>query len=505
MTAAGVPVVQATGISKSYGGVVAIRNADIELATGEIHALVGENGAGKSTLVKILSGVTGRDGGQLEINGRSATFGSAVDAQAAGIALVAQELSLFPDLTVRENMFPRTHPRRFGLIDGTRIDRAAAPVLDQLGLDVDMHARVRELTLADQQLLEIARAMLQRPSVLILDEPTSAQSAAAVARLEAVLRRLITDGLAVLYISHFLEEVMRIADRVTVMRDGATTITGIPIAETDLDLLVTAMIGQFHQAVRSTPAPISSGPTHADFVLDQVAVADEFEALTLRVPPGDIVGMVGLQGAGHLGVFEVATGRRMPTTGQVTLPSGVRPKSLRHAMAHGLAFLPSDRKRYGLMLDKPLWENVAAARWLGVGDGGMWQRRRHLEQRCEDRLRPLRVRGDVQTLAGDLSGGNQQKVVFAKLLEVDPDVLVLDDPTRGVDVGARAEMHDVIRAFVAQGRSALITSTDLTELVELCDRVVVLQRGRVVATLRGDELSEQSLSIAMNAGFVRTT
>jgi ABC-type sugar transport system ATPase subunit len=502
MTDVGTPIVRATTISKSYGGVVAIRRADIEVVSGEIHALVGENGAGKSTLVKIISGVTLPDAGRLDLRGTEAAFGSAVDAQAAGIALVAQELSLFPDLTVRENMFPRKHPRRLGLIDGAAIDRAARPVLEQLGLDIAMHARVRDLTLADQQLLEIARAMVQRPSLLILDEPTSAQPRHAVARLESVLRRLTADGLAVLYISHFLEEVMRMADRVTVMRDGVTSVTGARIADTSLDSLVNAMIGN------QLPAPpVGVGKAavtgKSPLVLDNVTVAGELEPVTLRVAPGDTVGVVGLQGAGHLSLLEVICGRRAPSSGQVTLPSGVKPRSLRHAMAHGLAFLPSDRKRFGLMLDKPLWENVAAARWLGVGDGSMWERRPALKARCDERLRRLRVRGDADTLAGELSGGNQQKVVFAKLLEVEPDLLVLDDPTRGVDVGARAEMHQVVRDFAAKGRAVLVTSTDLTELVELCDRVVVLQRGRVVATLGGTELTEQSLSKAMNAGFVQ--
>jgi ribose transport system ATP-binding protein len=363
---------------------------------------------------------------------------------------------------------------------------------------------VSTLPLADQQLLEICRALLQRPRVLILDEPTSAQSAAAVERLERVLHGLADRGLAVLYISHFLEEVMRIASRISVMRDARTVLEGVPRAEVRLDLLVDAMIGgTLTEEVRKSAAPAPAETEARALVIDAVSVPGALEAVSLRARPGEVVGVAGLQGAGHLTVLELICGRTLPAVGTVRLPGGVRPRSLRHAIAHGVAFVPSDRKGLGLMLDKTAWENVGAASWLGLGRHGWWQRGGRFRARADRLLAALRVRGHADSVVGGLSGGNQQKIVFAKWMDTDPAVMVLDDPTRGVDIGARAEMHAIVRRFAAQGKLVVVASTDLTELVQLCDRVVVLQQGRVVDELGGERLDERSLSTAMNAGFVR--
>jgi ABC-type sugar transport system ATPase subunit len=405
---------------------------------------------------------------------------------------------------VRENLFPVTPTRRLGLINRRALDQQARPVLERLGLQVEMHAPVGELALADQQLLEIGRALLARPRVLILDEPTSAQSKQAVARLETVLRGVAEEGLAVLYISHYLEEVMRIADRITVMRDSRTVLDDVAASTVDLDRLVEAMIGG------SLAAPADRVDVPEEAVEDRdsrrlrlvdVEVPEALDGVTLHVSPGEIVGVAGLQGAGHSEVLRVVCGQVRPSRGEVRLPGGVRPLSLRHAFAHGVGLVPSDRKAVGLMLDKRVWENVVAAQWLGLGRGSAWLRRRRQQERSEVMLRRLRLRGDVDSVVEELSGGNQQKVVFAKWLETEPTVMVLDDPTRGVDIGARAEMHDVVRALAAQGKAVLIASTDLAEIVELCDRVAVFQRGRLVRELSGAELDQKVLSTAMNAGF----
>jgi ribose transport system ATP-binding protein len=492
-------MLRATALVKRYGGVTALDGADIELRPGEIHALVGENGAGKSTLVKILSGVLAPDAGEVTLDGAAVRFAGPRDAAARGIAIVSQELSLFPDLTVAENLFVRSPPRRFGLVDRTEMARRAAPALAELGLSgVRMNAPVAELRLADRQLLEVCRALLAGPSVLILDEPTSALPAAAVARLEQVLRGVAGRGIAVLFISHFLEEVRRMADRVSVLRDGRPALRDVPARELELGDLVRAMLGSAVTPSRRAPAFPVGGPGLA---LTGVTVPGRLTDLSLTAAPGEIVGVAGLEGAGHLTVLELACGLTRPATGHVRLPGGPGPRSFRDAVRRGVAYVPGDRKRLGLMLDHTVWENATAVRWLGAGAGSGWRRRRELMSRAEANLGRMRFRGDIRGLAGDLSGGNQQKVVFAKWLDAGASVIVLDDPTRGVDVGARGEMHEIIRELAGLGRVILLASTDLAELSELCHRVVVLQRGRVVGELAAGELTEQRLSTAMNAGF----
>lgn len=473
-------MLRATGLTRRYGGVTALSEVDIVLAPGEVHAVVGENGAGKSTLVKILSGVLRPDVGSLSLGDSPVAFSSARDAVGRGVALVAQELAVFPDLTVLENLF---------LLNRRRLASRAAPVLAELGLDVPLDARAGSLTLADQQLLEIGRALLRDPAVLILDEPTSALPAEAVTRLMGVLRRLVARGVAVLYVSHFLEEVLRIASRITVLRDGHVVLDGVEKESVDLHGVVAAMLGDRALApVASRTSP--PRPRPPAIVVEEPAFA---------VAEGEIVGLAGLQGAGHLEVLAALSGRP-PGHGRVHIGGRPAPRSVRAAVRAGIAFVPSDRKRYGLMLDQPVWRNTSAATWLGAGRGGWWLRREAHRAAARRHIERLRIRGGPDDLVATLSGGNQQKVVFAKWLEANPLLLVLDDPTRGVDVGARAEMHAVIAELAAAGKPVVLASTDLAELCELCDRVLVFQRGRVVARLTRSELSERALSVAMNAG-----
>ncbi|MGI5202226.1 sugar ABC transporter ATP-binding protein [Spirillospora sp. CA-108201] len=490
----------ASGLVKHYGGVTALDGVGITLDAGEVHALVGENGAGKSTLVKIISGVVRPEGGVVELDGARVRFADARQAAAQGVAIVSQELMTYDDLTVLENLFPYGAPRRGGLVSTREMRRLAGPVLAELGLDVPPHARVGELPLADRQLLEICRALLQEPRVLILDEPTSALPRDAAARLAAVTRRLAGRGLAVLYISHFLEEVMRVATRVTVLRDGRVVLPGEPAADVGLDSLVTAMLGQpARDAAAATAAP--RRPGGAAVALTGVTVPGRLREVSLTAEGGEIVGLAGLQGSGHLAVLDAVCGRARPSSGTVRLPGGRTPRSARHAVTAGVAYISGDRKGRGLMLDKPLWENITSVSWLGQGRGGPMPRRARLVERSRGHMERLRVRGDVLDRAGNLSGGNQQKAVLAKWLDADPAVLALDDPTRGVDVGARTELHDIVRGLAAGGKVVLIASSDLAELVELCHRVVVLQRGRIVDALAGERLTEPELSLAMNAGF----
>jgi ABC-type sugar transport system ATPase subunit len=491
----------ASGLSKHYGGVAALDGAGITLEHGEVHALVGENGAGKSTLVKIISGVVRPDGGSIELDGRPVAFTDARDAAAHGVAIVSQEVMTFGDLTVLENLFPYGGPRRGGLVNRRAMERLAMPVLEELGLGVRPDARVETLPLADQQLLEICRALLTEPRVLILDEPTSALSREAADRLAQTTQRLVERGLAVLYISHYLEEVMRVAGWVSVLRDGRIVLNGVAMAEVGLDALVTAMLGTAGPAApgpRRRVRAVRGGPF---LELRGVSVPGRLREVSLDAPAGEIIGVAGLQGAGHLAVLEVVCGQIRPATGTVRLPDGTTPRSLRHAVGAGVAYISGDRKGRGLMLDKALWENITAVSRLGLGRDGMMPRHRRLIERTRLQLVKLRIRGRADDLTGELSGGNQQKAVFAKWLDASPGVVVLDDPTRGVDIGARAEMHEIIRDLAGDGRIVLVASTDLIELAELCHRVLVFQHGRIVDTVDGDQLSEHELSLAMNAGF----
>ncbi|TCO54814.1 sugar ABC transporter ATP-binding protein [Actinocrispum wychmicini] len=489
--------VEAVGLSKHYGGVTALSDVDFELAPGEVHAVVGENGAGKSTLVKILSGVVRPDSGAISIDGTPVTFGSARDALTRGVALVAQELAVFPDLSVIENLFPLAPIRRGPLLSPRRMAALAAPVLDELGLHVPLGARAGTLPLADQQLLEIGRALLRRPAVLILDEPTSALQREAVDRLMSVLRRLVSRGVAVLYVSHFLEEVLRIATRVTVLRDGRVAMAGVSTSTVDLDGVVTAMLGSRTIERRPVTQRHTAGTAIA---VKGLSVPGQLTDVSFTVAAGEIVGLAGLQDAGHLAVLAALSGRATPT-GHVRINGASAPRSPRAAVRAGIAFVPSDRKRYGLMLDKPVWQNTSAVSWLGIGRATWWLRQQQLIDTAWQYGTRLSIRGAPTDLTGTLSGGNQQKVVMAKWLAAEPTVILLDDPTRGVDISARAEMHAVIAELAAAGKPVLLASTDLAELCELCDRVLVFQRGRLVSELPHTELSEQALSVAMNAGF----
>jgi ABC-type sugar transport system ATPase subunit len=472
----------ASGLVKHYGGVAALDDAGITAESGQVHALVGENGAGKSTLVKIISGAVQPEAGSVELDGHPVRFANTRQAAEQGIAIVSQELMTFGDLTVLENLFPFGGPRRFGLVSRRAMERRAAPVLEELGLDVSPHARVETLSLADRQLLEICRALLQDPRVLILDEPTSALPRQAADRLARTTKRLAGRGLAVLYISHFLEEVLRVAQRVTVLRDGRTVLAGEEIEQVSVDS---------ERARRGA----------ASLALTGVSVTGRLRDVSLTASGGEIVGLAGLQGAGHLSVLDAVCGRARLIAGSVRLPGGAAPRSPRHAVAAGVAYVSGDRKGRGLMLDQSLWENATAVRRLGLGRDGVMPSRRRMVERTEQLIRRLRIRGGPYDVTAQLSGGNQQKAVLAKWLDADPAVFALDDPTRGVDVGARAEMHEIVRDLASDGKIVLIVATDLTELVDLCDRVLVFQRGQITDEIDGQSLSEQALSLAMNAGF----
>jgi ABC-type sugar transport system ATPase subunit len=494
----------AQDVSKRYGGVSALSGANLTLRPGEVHALLGENGAGKTTLVRILAGAARADTGTIALGGQPIAIANPRQARAHGIATVSQELNLFPDLDVLTNLFVHNPPVRSGLLDRKKMARAAQPHLAALGFDIDTRAALGDLTLAEQQLVEITRALITQPSVLVLDEPTSALAGAATQRLLNVVRRIGDRGVAVLYVSHFLQEVSAIADRVTVLRDGRNAMTDEDASMLSVDDMVSAMLGQVvtrtNMAERSASSPTSSTP-RAALDITGLTVVDQLDDVNLQVRRGEVVGLAGLEGAGHTVVLEALWGRHPSATGEVRLPNGTTriPRGTAEALSRGIAFIPSDRKRLGLMLDKSVWENITSVWALAGNSHSAVLRPARLRAMAQRWVDELHIRGTVDTPAAQLSGGNQQKVVLAKWLQLDPSLFLLDDPTRGVDVGARNEMHELVRRLAAAGCSVLICSTDMLELAELCDRVILMRHGHVVRDANDDEMTEAGLLRALNS------
>ncbi|HST83404.1 MAG TPA: sugar ABC transporter ATP-binding protein [Kineosporiaceae bacterium] len=504
-------VIEAVGITKSYRGVAALAGCDLRLAPGSVHALLGENGAGKSTLVKILTGVIPQDAGQILLDGQPVTFRDTADAARHGVAVVSQELNLFPDLDVLANLFTKREILRYGRFDRAAMLAEAEPVLRELGLDVSVRMLVGSLSLAERQLVEIAKALLTRPRVLILDEPTSALDDAGSARLLHVLRVLRDRDVAVVFVSHILEEVMALSDEVTILRDGAVVVAAAARQDMTIERIVAAMLGDRGEATSRTVPPgagpasapePSAGPA-AHLLAEDITVEGVLHGVRVAARQGEILGLAGVVGAGHHELMEVLSGGQPTATGRLTLPDGPDrprhpPRDLRSAVRCGVAVVSGDR-RIGLMQDDPIWVNVAQVRSVALGRDGLVLRRRVLRERAQRRAEQLSVKtASVDLQAGLLSGGNQQKVVLAKWLEAAPSVLLLDDPTRGVDVGSKAEMHDLVKRF-SRDCVVVLCSTDLDELVSLCDRVLVFRRGRVAAELLGEDLTRHALLEEMNA------
>ncbi len=458
------------GITKRFGTFEALAGVDFDLQVGEVHALVGENGAGKSTLMKILAGVQPATAGSMTVAGDPVSFTSVGDAQAHGVAMVYQELALVAELSVAENLFLGNLPR---WVNHRRLAERAAPLLTQVELDVPPLARTGNLAVGEQQLVEIARALGHERRVLVFDEPTAALSSRETERLFHLIAKLKERGVGIVYISHRLEEVFEIADRVTVLRDGLKVITA-PMSELAPDDVVRAMVGRdVKRFTRASTAHLGDPP----FVFEFEAAGVEPGSITLR--PGEIIGLAGVVGSGRNKVLSTLFG----AAGMARL-GGERVRSPRHAIDLGMFLVPEDRKLAGLVLGLSVRENLTMAILPRLVSAGLFMnvlRERREALRWIDRinLRPPEPEKPVE----DLSGGNQQKVVVGKALATEPRVLLLDEPTRGVDVGARSEIYGVIDELAKQGMALLIASSDANELVGLCDKILVFRKGRVATTL----------------------
>ncbi|WP_017607904.1 sugar ABC transporter ATP-binding protein [Nocardiopsis xinjiangensis] len=481
-------------MAKSFASVRALRDMSLELRSGEIHALVGENGAGKSTLVKTIAGVHRPDSGWIRADGVPVTFARPADAQRAGVAVIHQEPTLFPDLSVAENIFIGRQPRtRLRTIDRARMRRETEEVFNRLGVPLGPDHPARGLSIADQQLVEIAKALTRRARVLVMDEPTAALSGVEAERLFTVARTLRDQGVALLFISHRFDEVFALCDRITVVRDGSF-VSCDPAADLDVDTVVRRMVGR---GVDTLYPKQETEPGRVLLEVEGLTRGGVFDGIGFTVRAGEIVALAGLVGAGRSEVVRALFGVDRYDAGSVRV-GGARlaqgdPKA---AMAAGLALVPEDRREQGLVMEASIARNATSTRRGALSRLGL------LTSRAEDEacrswgerlsLKYRRLTDPVSTL----SGGNQQKVVLAKWLATGPSVLFVDEPTRGIDVGTKAEVHRLLSGLAGEGLAVVMVSSELPEVLGMADRVLVMHEGRITAELDRDEADEESVMYA---------
>ena len=474
---------------KSFGAVRALVDGSIDLYPGEVHALLGENGAGKSTMVKILAGVHRPDGGEVLIDGQPVVLSDPAAARDAGIAIIYQEPNLFPDLSVAENVFMGRQPLRSGRrIDTSAMHDQVEAVLDRLGVRLDPGRISRGLSIADQQIVEIAKALTLRARVIVMDEPTAALSAVEVDRLFRVVSALRADGAAVMFISHRLEEVFSLCQRVTVMRDGRHVVTK-SIGELTVDEIVRAMVGR-DLVQRDAVARTESGKTVLH--VERLSREGAFTDVTFDVRAGEIVALAGLVGAGRSEVACTIFGIDRRDAGSVTV-SGRKLKagSPNDAMAAGVGFVPEDRRQQGLVMSMSIERNIALASLGRPRRHGIVRRAVERSFAADWGARLHLKYGRLSNPASTLSGGNQQKVVLAKWLSREPQVLIVDEPTRGIDIGTKAEVHRLLVELADSGVAILMISSELPEVLRLADRILVMREGRLVADFTGAEATEE--------------
>src|SRR5918998_25672 len=471
------PVFRLRSVTKRFGGVTAVEEVDFDLRPGEVHALVGENGAGKSTLMKMVHGLYAPDEGTLEVEGEMVEFSSPRDAEAAGIAMIPQELDLFPELSVTENLFVGRHrPRtRWGTLDRGAMRAEARERLRSLGVDLDVTTTVKRLSAANQQIVAIARALVGEARAVIMDEPTASLTEREVQQLFRIISDLTSDGVGVVYISHRLEEIFTISDRITVLRDGHH-ITTAPASELDAEELVRLMVGRPLNEL-FTRSPHSPGEVALE--VRGLTRDGEFEDVSFALRRGEILGLAGLVGAGRTELAQSVFGIRPAESGEILVGGEkVRVRSPQAAMERGIFYVPEERRSQGLILPFSIKNNITLSILDRISRFGFVPR---AERQTADRFaRELAIRGaNITDPVSRLSGGNQQKVVLAKSLAREPSILLLDEPTRGVDVGAKSEIYRLIDDLAKEGKAILLISSELEEVLSMADRVLVMREGRI--------------------------
>ncbi|WP_323013874.1 sugar ABC transporter ATP-binding protein [Devosia sp.] len=489
------PLVEMIDIDKAFPGVRALSQARFELRAGEVHALMGENGAGKSTLMKILSGVYTRDAGIVRLSGQPVEIGSPREAQDLGIGIIHQELALMRDLTAAQNIFIGREPRRLFMLDEVALNRDAQAIFDSMNLKLDPQVRVETLTIARQQMVEIAKALSYRSRVLVMDEPTAALNDAEIAELFAIINRLKAEGVGIVYISHKMDEIKRISDRVTVMRDGEYVGT-VPAADTPIETIISMMVGR----TLTNEALIIPNTSAAPVALEvrNLNRGRDIRDVSFSLRKGEILGFAGLMGAGRTEVARVIFGADPRESGEIWVNGRrVGISSPRDAVRAGIGYLSEDRKHFGLATGLDVRNNIALAsleRFTGPGglldDGAM-------RVTALDYIRKLAIKTPSDTQeARLLSGGNQQKVVVAKWLLRDCDILIFDEPTRGIDVGAKAEIYKLLTALAGEGKAIIVISSELPEVLRLSHRIAVMCEGRLTGFLPGGASQEEIMHLA---------
>lgn len=488
------PLIQVSQLTKSYGGVRALDHVGLEIHAGEVRALCGENGAGKSTLIKILAGIVVPDTGQVMIDGRPLAFGSVTESERAGIAVMHQESTAFPDLDTVDNIFVGRELRRWGgwLLDRPAMRQRTRELLRRLDEPIDLHVAVGSLPLAQRQIVALARALSRDCRLLIMDEPTASLSHREAQRLLKIVAQLRNSGVGILYVSHRLEEIFAIADRVTVLRDGGLVDT-FPVSAVSRDQLIQHMVGrELEELTQRHEHPGRLGPTALE--VRNLTRRGVFRQITFAIRAGEILGLAGLVGSGRSEVARAICGVDRYEVGQVLVDGQpLRGGSVAEAVRAGIAMVPEDRQHEGLVLPMTVSENLSLATLRGLCWAGL------LSPRREAAL-VARQMADLQVKAAGpwapartLSGGNQQKLVLGKWLAANPRILLLDEPTRGVDVGAKAQVHRLIRQLAERGLASLVISSELPELLTVCDRILIMRQGELAGELDGRAATQERI------------
>ncbi len=467
-------------ISKRFGGVQALNGVSFEVDRGEVHAIIGENGAGKSTMMKILAGVHPQDSGEIYLNNELVEIKTPTDAQELGIEIVFQELNLFPQLSIAANIFINREPRHLGMMDNSFMEKETTKYLKMMEVDFDPKMTVGKLAPGERQMVEIARALGHNAKVLILDEPNSALNQKETEELFEIIRHLKKQGVTILYVSHRLEEVFEIADRITVLRDGCFEGTW-SVKETSMDMIVTKMIGRKLEETFPEWEPVGCDAP-ITLQVKNLSKLNQLESLDFDLHKGEVLGFAGLQGCGIENIFQILFGLEKATTGEIVYEGITRlSEKPSEAIKRGWGMIPAERRTQGLIMNWPIKSNISLVvidSLLGIF--GLVNNKKEKDL-ADSSVEKYRISTDnINKSVMDLSGGNQQKVVIAKWLSSNPNVLIMNDPTRGIDVGAKAEIYKLIRELSSQGIAILFTSSELEEVIGLSDRIIVLYKGRKV-------------------------
>ncbi|RHT56056.1 sugar ABC transporter ATP-binding protein [Clostridium sp. AM29-11AC] len=489
-------LLEVRALKKSFNGIEVLHSVDFEAQAGKVTALVGENGAGKSTLMKILMGEYTADSGEIRLEGKQVQFTSPHQALTSGISMIFQEMSPFPELTVAENIYMGREPCRFGFLKKKEQRRMAEQKLKELGVNLDADRKVKTLTVSELQLLEITKAVSYDSKVVIMDEPTSSLTDSEVSLLFQMIETLKKKQVAVIYISHKLDELFRIADQICVLRDGKM-ISSRPVSEVNREVMISEMVGRTMDQIYPT---VEKTIGETIFRVENLTRRGVFEDISFEIKKGEILGIAGMVGSGRTEVAEALFGVEKYQSGRIYLNGKeIKIGNTRDAIHCGMALIPEDRARCGLNLRGTIKANMCTTILDQIGKGkGLITNKRAEKQKTEEMSQKMRIKmNSIEQLAMYLSGGNQQKIVVGKWLLTEPEIVMMDEPTRGIDVGAKYEIYQLIKQLAKEGKAVLIISSEMTELLGICDRILILREGRLVGEMDAKEATQEKIMAAI--------